>query len=228
MLHPWPPVDESTGPRMMNNAPQPDPIQPPRNMRTEAPASPESFRTRFRKNLLYWTLHCSLNALPSFSIALFFVGLVKSPPAIAVMCCAIATFVLLYALLTSIDSSLARRDHLLARAMRVGTMIRAWLSGLSLIPILTNSPQFSPDAWCGFAALWLLEQGSRSLRFRTPNWSGTEDVGNLWWVYSATMLEGFILSLFLFTFAFFALVVLQARARRQLFLNPDPRHEGGI
>jgi len=197
-------------------------------MQTENPASPDSFPTRFREKLLFWTIHCSLNALPSFSIALFFLGMSKAPLAVAAMCLAIATFVLLYAVLTSIDSPLAKQDHLLARAMRVGTMIRAWLSGVSLIPILTNSPMFSPDAWCGFAALWLLDQAGRTLRFRPPNWGGTMTSENFWWIYSATMLEGFILSIFLFMFAFLALIVLQARARKNAFSNPDSRHPGGI
>ena len=60
----------------------------------------------FPRQLRYWSLHCLLNAAPSLGIALGWLGLWKSPSAVAAMFTAIATFIVLYATLTSLRGPL--------------------------------------------------------------------------------------------------------------------------
>ncbi len=173
------------------------------------------FRSIFPRRLRYWSFHCSLNALPSFAIALFILQLWKNPAAIAAMLAAIATFILLYATLTSLRGPLSDDSHVLSRSLRLGAKIRAIISGVSLSMIFVPPlMMFTPDFWCGFLSVSALDAASRSFgtgRFSlTP--SSSTPAGFIS-VYATTLLEGLILSFILLMISFFAVIFIQTRAR---------------
>ena len=182
-----------------------------------------TFLTVFPRQLRYWAIHCALNSSPSFCIALIFLDLWESPLAIAAMLCAIATFILLYATFTSLIVPLADENHVLARSLRLGTTIRAWISGLSLLIVFTPAMAITPDFWCGFLAAMLTNFFFRSAggvgNFFEPN---GVNVG-FSPVFVTTLLEGFILSFILFMISFFVVIFLQARDRRRVFAVTDAR-----
>lgn len=185
-------------------------------------------RSVFLRQLRYWTFHCSFNALPSFCIALFFLQLWKSPPAIAAMVCAIGTFILLYATLTSLNGPLANEDHILSRSLRLGAKIRAWISGVSLVMIPIGAFMLTPDFWCGFLSVTVTDS---LLKWAggpvSPLGSNGQNAG-FFPIYLTTLLEGFILSFLLLMISFFAVMFLQARDRRNAFRSLDPRRLNGI
>lgn len=184
--------------------------------------SASTFLTAFPRQLRYWSIHCSLNALPSFCIALIALKLWKSPPAITAMLFAIATFILLYATLISLSGPLVNENHVLSRSLKLGTKIRAWISGLSMFVVFTPAMSIAPDFWCGFISVML----TNSL-FRLAGSSvdvldlGGTNAGFLP-VYITTMLEGFILSFLLLMISFFAVMFIQARDRKRVFEVADP------
>lgn len=90
------------------------------------------FPVVFCRQLRFWTFHCMMNSLPSMLIAMTMLGLWRKPAAITAMFAAIGTFIFLYAALTSLDGPLADENHVLSRALRLGSKIRAWISGISL------------------------------------------------------------------------------------------------
>jgi len=180
-------------------------------------------RAVFFRQLRYWTLHCLINALPSFLIATFWLKLGKSPSAMAAMFAAILTFILLYSILTSLRGPLADENHLLSRSLKLGAKIRLWISCLSL-PLLLSEQSlfFTPDFWCGFLSVGLLDgvaknfdPGSRS--FALADSVSTNGMDNFAPVYAITMVEGFILSFILLMISFFAVISLQARERRRMY-----------
>ena len=182
-----------------------------------------TFLTVFPRQLRYWAIHCALNSSPSFCIALIFLNLWKSPFAIAAMLCAIATFILLYATLTSLIVPLADENHVIARSLKLGTTIRAWISGLSLLVVFTPVAMVTPDFWCGFIAAIFT-----NFLFRSAG-----GVGNIFEpsgvnfgfspVFVTTLLEGFILSFLLLMISFFVVIFIQARDRRRVFAVSDAR-----
>ena len=98
------------------------------------------FLQNLPRQLSYWAIHCSVNAIPSLMIALIWLELYHKPEAIVAMISAIATFIVGYAVVTSLPGSLSQSDHLMARAMRRGATIRLWISALSIpfaaVPII--------------------------------------------------------------------------------------------
>lgn len=185
-------------------------------------------RTVFPRQLRFWTFHCAINALPSLCIALVFLRLWKSPPAVAAMICAIATFILLYATLTSLNGPLANESHLLARSLKLGAKIRAWISGLSLFLLSANAAVFTPDFWCGFLASGLLYRADQffnpgSNTFDLVSVSRSAATIDFFPIYVTTLLEGIILTFLLLMISFFAVMFLQARDRRKFFALADPR-----
>lgn len=174
----------------------------------------------FPRQLRYWSLHCLLNAGPSLGIALGWMGLWQSPVAVAAMFSAIATFILLYSVLTSLRGPLADPDHILSRALKLGARIRAWISFISLLAIPTGIlVLFTPDYWCGMIAITLLNGATRFLGATEPFFVADPDVAQRHFlpVYTTTLLEGFILSFLLLMIAFFSLIVLQSRDRKRAF-----------
>ncbi|MCW1926458.1 hypothetical protein OKA05_28160 [Luteolibacter arcticus] len=177
------------------------------------------FATVFPRRLRYWSLHCALNSLPSLIIALWALELRHKPLAIAAMFSAIATFILLYATLTSLPGPLAEESNLLSKSLRLGTKIRSWISGVSLLLIPAKGLFFMPDFWCGWAAIGLYNWVLRTLGIwtqRFPMNRGNQPDSFLP-VYTVTLLEGLILSFLLLMISFFALLVLQAKERRRSF-----------
>ena len=181
-----------------------------------------TFLASFPRQLRYWTIHCTLNSLPSFCIALLFLNLAKSPLAVVAMLCAIATFILLYAVFTSLVEPLADEKHVFSRSLKLGTKIRAWISGLSLLVVFTPAAMITPDFWCGFMAVMFTNSLAK--------WAGVSgnffnpDGGNAAFspVYITTMVEGFILSFILFMISFFAVMFVQARDRKRVFAVANP------
>ena len=113
-------------------------------------------RDVFLRQLRYWSLHCSLNALPSLGIALAYLGLWKNPEGVAAMLAAIATFIFLYATLTSLRGPLSNPAHVVSRSLKVGTKIRSWISAGSLLSLpLGPAMFFMPDFWCGFLSVYI-------------------------------------------------------------------------
>jgi hypothetical protein len=158
-----------------------------------------------------------------FFIAMFFVGLWKSPPAVAAMLCAVGTFILLYATLTSLEGPLADENHVLPRSLKLGAKIRAGISGLSLLLLPAKALAFVPDFWCGFISFALanslFKAAGVSSNFFDP---GVLNVGFAP-VYITCVLEGFILSFLLLMISFFAVMFVQARDRKRVFAVTDPR-----
>lgn len=177
----------------------------------------------FFRQLRFWSIHSMVNALPSLAIALFWLGLWKSGQAVAAMFAAIFSFILIYSLLSTFLRPLSDERHLLHHAMRLGTKIRVWISVVSLVLVpMGYLVMFTPDYWCGWLSVNALNIVSRRLGsgddfFNAGLGQGTTtDFGK---VYVTTMLEGFILSGFLFLVCFFALVGLQIVVRNR----PIPR-----
>lgn len=179
----------------------------------------------FLRQLRYWTFHCLMNALPSFIIAAAWLKL-RSPTAVSAMLAAIGTFILLYATLTSLKGPLSDANHVFSRALGLGTKIRAWISGLSLLLLPTeNLMMFTPDFWCGFLSFGLLD---RAAHFFSPGTNafnlvnGSAATKGFLPIYATTLLEGFILSFILLMISFFAVIFIQARDRRKLWKAARP------
>ena len=173
----------------------------------------------FFRQLRYWTLHCLLNALPSLGIALGWMELWKRPPAVAAMFTAIATFILLYAVLTTLAEPLHDSFHILGRSLKLGTRLRAWISGLSLLLVPTGFlVMFTPDYWCGTIAIGLVNRGAVLLGWGNGQFFDWEREANSGFlpVYVVTLTEGILLSFLLLMISFFALLFLQARERKKI------------
>ena len=175
----------------------------------------------FPRQLRYWSFHCLLNAGPSLGIALGFLGLWKFPSAVAAMFTAIATFIVLYSVLTSLRGPFTDPNHILSRALKLGAKIRAWISAISLLVLPTEVlMMFTPDFWCGVLSINLINMAARFLGASgpvfQPNAGGSGTPGFLP-VYATTLLEGFILSFLLMMIAFFSLILLQMRDRKKAY-----------
>lgn len=181
----------------------------------------------------YWALHCGINALPSFIVAVAYLQMVKHPSAVAAMILGILTFIVGYTILTSIDGSFSDSSSLLSRALKVGVKIRFVISLISL-PLLAPTPAalFVPDVWAGMLAVgavnWLggvIGAGSGLI----GGSSGLIDLDGgetpFFAVYATTVLEGMIISFMLMMLSFFSLLVLQAKQRNrramEIVMPPD-------
>lgn len=173
-------------------------------------------RTRLPAQARYWTLHCCINALPSFIVAAFYLQMITHPACVAAMLLAILTFIAAYTVVTSIEGWFSDSQSVLSRALKVGVRIRLIISLVSL-PLLLPSALafFVPDVWAGMLAS------------ATVNWVGTVlGAGGTWIgpteshphalaVYATTMIEGLIISFMLLMLSFFSLLILQARDRKK-------------
>jgi hypothetical protein len=174
----------------------------------------------FPRQLRYWSLHCLLNAAPSLGIALGWLGLWKVPAAVAAMFLAIATFILLYSMLTSLRGPFTIPTHILARSLRLGTKIRGWISAISLLVLpIDILVMFTPDFWCGLLSMTLVNGAARHLGATGPVMNANSNAADTTFlpVFATTILEGFILSFLLLMIAFFALIFLQMRDRKKAF-----------
>ena len=176
-----------------------------------------AFLTHFPGKLRYWAFHCTVNAVPSFVIALWVVDLWKYPAAWVAMISAILTFILLYSTLTSLFEPLSNERHVLSRALKLGTRIRSVISGLSFPLSMTPIFFILPDFWCGLYATGIVNQVSTELGHGYPFQVSEGTYPGAVSIYSATMVEGFILSGILLFISFIAVMVLQERDRRRHF-----------
>ena len=178
-------------------------------------------RSIFLRQLSYWTFHCSLNALPSFGIALFGLGLWRNPAAITAMLLAIGTFILFYSMLTSLPGPLLEPDHLLSRALRVGIKVRGWISLLSVPLILMKGFAVTPDFWCGVLSSAIFNYAAELLGTQGRLVGSAMPPGFLE-VFTVTLLEGFMLSLIILAVALIAVVVLKVLGRLNPYAAADP------
>lgn len=186
-----------------------------------------TFLTVFPRQLRNWAIHCALNSSPSFCIALVALNLWKSPLAIAAMLCAIATFILLYATLTSLSEPLVNENQVLSRSLKLGAKIRAWISGISVLLLLTvKGVLITPDLWCGILAINILNRiasffGAANPYLFRPR--PVNDMAGFSRIFATTMTEGLILSFLLLMISFFVVIFLQARDRKRVFAVADAR-----
>jgi hypothetical protein len=182
-----------------------------------------TFLSRFPKQLGHWTIHGICNSLPSFIIALVFLHLWKSPQAVAAMLLAIAIFVVVFAVVTSLPWPFSDRSHVLGRAVRLGAKIRSWIAVISLPLALTPALALTPDFWCGFAAAAVQNEIFRALHVGGRSTNLIDSFGNASFlpVFTTTMLEGFIISFMLLMISFFCVMFLQSRERKKLFKAPS-------
>ena len=178
-----------------------------------------TFYSVFPRQLRFWTLHCVVNALPSFAIALCCLQLSENPVAIFAMLCGIGSFIALYATLTSLPGPLSDDRNILSRSLKAGAKIRSWIAGLSLLTVFTPALMISPDFWCGNIAVSMVE--SLIGYFRSGFSIERMEHAGFLKIYLTTILEGFILSFLLLMISFFAVMILQAKERRKAFRGPD-------
>ena len=171
---------------------------------------------RFPRQLGHWTMHGLFNALPSFIIVVFVMNVKRPETAVPAMLLAIACYIFAFSIITSLDGPLAGKDHLLSRALRLGTRIRTAIACLSL-PLLVIGEAalfFVPDTWCGWAAVLAYEYLGK--------FAGAGDSLNLVErgeflpIFIITLIEGFIISFLIVMISFFCIIALQSRARRRM------------
>jgi hypothetical protein len=184
----------------------------------------EGFRKNFPGKLRFWAIHCIINALPSYLIAVVWLGLWPVMHAHWAMLAAVCTFIIGYAVLTSWVPVLREGRNLFTRALKVGLVIRMVISVLTIMSVPVGAPLlFSPDVWCGLGASWFVSQvlGTNPLPQRIGGSSGGSEVGFLE-IYATTLVEGLLLSFLLFILSFIAIIILQMRDRRNPLLWRDP------
>ncbi|QTN31925.1 hypothetical protein HZ994_06135 [Akkermansiaceae bacterium] len=186
------------------------------------PESCKEFRELFPSCLKKWFWHCLINALPSYLIAVVWLGLWAFPVSHVAMFCAVFTFVLAYSVLTSLPGPLSRNDSLFARAMNAGLLVRLVISVIT-VTLIPFGPMLmlTPDLWCGRIAAAAVAWGYDFLGYKATLFDrldgGSGAVPGFMEVYLTTMLEGLILSFMLFIFCFIAIIILQVNDRKRMF-----------
>lgn len=176
-----------------------------------------------RPQLRFWSIHCSINALPSFVIAMTYLGLWQKPAAILAMLLAVATFITGYTFLTSIRGLFGDPQSLLSRALKLGTKIRLVMSLITLLLIFPSPiALFLPDVWAGLLAAGIVNAVGQ--RLGNPMSSGVGGIvsDSPLAVFATTLLEGLILSFLLLMISFFCLLGMQIRSRRRGAEIPTP------
>ena len=183
-------------------------------------------RKRFPSKLKFWSVHCLINALPSYLIAVVWLQLWDQPVAQLAMGFAVLTFVIGYSIATSLPGPLSNRDSLAGRAMRVGLTVRTVISVITMLAVpLGPLLIFTPDLWCGVFASNVVGFFYQLAGLEITLQDGFEDgvssgrlpgIGFME-VYLTTFIEGLILSFMLFLFSFIAILILQMRDRKKRF-----------
>lgn len=188
----------------------------------------EAFRKSFPGKLRFWALHSMINALPSYLIAVVWLGLWAVAHAHVAMLAAVVTFVVGYAVLTSWVPVLREGRNLFTRALKVGLVIRTVISCLTIFAVpLGMLLLFTPDYWCGQIAVVTVARCydllglEATLASRLDSVASSIDTGFME-IYLATVLEGLILSFLLFILSFIAIIILQMRDRRNPALWRGP------
>ncbi len=188
------------------------------------------FIYNLKGKLKFWTFHCLINALPSYLIVMVWLGQFGNPTSHMAMLSAVFTFVVMYSVMTSLPGPLTHKDTLFSRALRVGLILRMICSiwtflFLFLGPIVI----FTPDFWCGNIATGFVdriygflghETDLRKMFDGNTSKDGVLIQPGFKEIYLITLFEGLILSLMLFVFSVMAIVILQMRDRKKMFLRP--------
>lgn len=167
----------------------------------------------FLRNLRFWTLHCSITALPSFLIAGFLLRLFqKFAPSLA-MVTGVFFFILAYTTLSTFVPTLNDRKTLFSRALRIALKIRIGLSAAGVIGLaVPYLLLFHPDYWAGMLAKGILETGYRYLGPGNYDLSQSDHfLAILLW----TITEGLILSFLLIFLSFFSLLIVNRQQKVQ-------------
>ncbi len=180
----------------------------------------------FWRKLKFWSLHCVMNAVPSYLIAVVWLGLWRSLSAQLAMLAAVVTFVLSYSAVTASMKIFRNRENLFSRALRAGLVVRMIVSLLTLIAVpLGPFLMFTPDLWCGFLASLVVTKvlGLPPLMERTYTGEGAAPnieitLPGFLEVYATTILEGLILSFMLFILSFLMILILQMRDRKSRYM----------
>lgn len=169
-----------------------------------------------------------MNAVPSYMIAIVWLGLWSNPFAHLAMIAAVVTFIVAYTVLTSLSEPLSRPESLLSRALRIGLILRIICTIWTLVLFPTGVfLLFTPDFWCGRFAFGAVDIIYRIFGYETTliaRAQGSGSIGELpttgfMEVYLTTLLEGAILSLMLISFSLVAVIILQAKERKKLYSN---------
>jgi len=185
-----------------------------------------TFRKCFPGKLRFWAIHCTINALPSYLIAVVWLELWPVAHAHWAMLTAVLTFVFGYAVLTSWVPVLREGRNLFTRALKVGLVIRTVISCLTVFVVpLGIFLLFTPDYWCGQVAVNVVAWWYDLLGLESTLGSRLDSVGKsidtgFMEIYLTTVLEGLILSFMLFILSFIAIIILQMRDRKNPALFP--------
>lgn len=202
----------------------------------------------FRRQLGFWSIHCTLTALPSFLIAIQYF---KGAAAILAMLAGVLTFVFGYALLTSTGLYGKFHHGLVGRSVKLGATIRMAISLCSLPLVLSaiasgedfSNGSFSggaemvvwvPDFWFGYIAIIVVAIGFNAMGLRSPTNSlnDPDRDADFFFTYVTTLTEGVLISLSLLMLSFLILIILSFRKNsRQLPSEhfqqwpPQPPHD---
>jgi hypothetical protein len=190
----------------------------------------------FKGKLKFWSLHCTINALPSYLVVVFLLEQAGNPTAHFAMLSAIATFVIGYSVLTSLPGPLTRKDSLLSRALKFGLTLRMICSIITVLAVPTRIfLLLTPDYWCGnFASMIVAEifnlLGQKAYIFGAVGNGELVENAQIMFMefYLVTLLEGLMLSLMLFVFSVFAVVILQMRDRKKFFVENYQQYKSGM
>lgn len=176
--------------------------------------------------LRYWSLHCGLTGLPSFCLALIYFN---STTNVVAMLTGITTFIICFSAITS--SSLYGKLHsgIVGRSIRLGTRIRmiVSLAGLPfLLPLIGHDVDqgsmpsmfvlFTADFWFGYAALMITSVVDQALGGNHKGFGSSNFEADFAFTYMTTVVEGLLISVSLVLIAFFTLIILNAKRRRQI------------
>lgn len=179
---------------------------------------------RYLKELKFWTLHCSITALPSFLIAGFYLKYFKLANHTIAMLVGIGIFILAYAAFTTFVKPFHNSKSILSQTLKLALKIRLFVSVISIIFLLCGEEAmalllFLPDYWAGFLA-------GLSLSFVSEQLMGLSHVSypNFppLFVLIWTLLEGVILSFLLFALCFCCLFIINIQRKRNWQKNNLP------
>lgn len=184
------------------------------------------FTKCFPGKLRFWALHCVINALPSYLIAVVWLGLWPVAHAHWAMSAAVCTFIIGYAVLTSWLPVLREGRNLFTRALKVGLVIRTVISCLTVFTVpLGVFVLFTPDYWCGQISVNIVARCYDLMGLEATLGRRVDAVAmqtGFMEIYLTTVLEGLILSFMLFIFSFMAIIILQMRDRKNPALWHGP------
>lgn len=158
----------------------------------------------YQKQLRYWSCHCCINALPSFLIAIFHLGLREQPLNIIAMILGVIIFILFYTFISTQIKCFTNPDSLIYKACKIAVIFRTITAIIALALVPTPLVFMSIDFVAGFWTGVLLGfDGENNNFFKILAW---------------TLLEGLVLSIFLFLIALSTIGIMKLH----IILYRDP------